>query len=59
MMHKHSGVAGVKEVVHDYLNAVRACNDYFTAKPDATSKIGFTSYQTCSAIRMLAYGVCR
>jgi hypothetical protein len=44
MMHKHAGVAGVKEVVHDYLNAVRACNDYFTAKPDATGKIGFTSY---------------
>jgi hypothetical protein len=40
------------------LNRVRAYVDYFTSKPDATSKLGFTSYQKCSAIiRMLAYGV--
>jgi hypothetical protein len=40
------------------LNEVRAHNNYFTARPDATGKLGFTSYQKCSAtIRMLAYGV--
>jgi hypothetical protein len=40
------------------LNGVRAHDDYFTARPDATGKLGFTSYQKCSAaIRMLAYGV--
>jgi hypothetical protein len=31
---------------------------YFRCKPDATGKLGFSSYQKCStAIRMLAYGV--
>jgi hypothetical protein len=40
------------------LNRVRAYDDYFTAKPDATGKLGFTSYKKYSAaIRMLAYGV--
>jgi hypothetical protein len=40
------------------LNRVRAYVDYFTYKPDATNKLGFTFYQKCSAIiRMLAYGV--
>jgi hypothetical protein len=40
------------------LNGVRAHDDYFTTKPDATSKLGFTSHQKCSAaIHMLAYGV--
>jgi hypothetical protein len=40
------------------LNGVRAYDDYFTAKPDATGKLDFTSYQKCyAAIRMLAYGV--
>jgi hypothetical protein len=40
------------------LNGVRAHDDYFTARPDATGKLGFTSYQKCfAAIRMLAYGV--
>jgi hypothetical protein len=40
------------------LNGVRAHDDYFTARPDAIGKLGFTSYQKCSAaIRMLAYGV--
>jgi hypothetical protein len=40
------------------LNGVRAHDDYFTARPDAISKLGFTSYQKCSAaIHMLAYGV--
>jgi hypothetical protein len=37
---------------------VRAYDDYFTAKSDATGKLGFTSYKKCSAaIHMLAYGV--
>jgi hypothetical protein len=40
------------------LNRVRAQDNYFTTRPDATGKLGFTSYQKCSAtIRMLAYGV--
>jgi hypothetical protein len=40
------------------LNGVRAHDSYFTTRPDATGKLGFTSYQKCSAaIRMLAYGV--
>jgi hypothetical protein len=40
------------------LNGVRAHDDYFTAGPDAIGKLGFTSYQKCSAaIRMLAYRV--
>jgi hypothetical protein len=40
------------------LNGVRAHDSYFTARPDATGKLGFTSCQKCSAaIRMLAYGV--
>jgi hypothetical protein len=40
------------------LNGVRVHDDYFTAKPNATGKLGFTSYKKCSAtIRMLAYGV--
>jgi hypothetical protein len=37
---------------------VREHDDYFIARPDTTSKLGFTSYQKCfAAIRMLAYGV--
>ena len=37
---------------------VAVYDDYFIAKPDACGKLGFTSYQKCSAaIRMLAYGV--
>jgi hypothetical protein len=40
------------------LNGVRAHDDYFTARPDATGKLGFTSYQKCSAaIHMITYGV--
>jgi hypothetical protein len=40
------------------LNGVRAHDSYLTAKPDATGKLGFTSYQKCfAAIRMLVYGV--
>jgi hypothetical protein len=40
------------------LCGVRAYDDYFTAKPDATGKLGFTSYQKCSAaLCMLACGV--
>jgi hypothetical protein len=40
------------------LNGVRAHDDYFTTRPDATGKLGFTSYQKYSAaIHMLAYGV--
>ena len=33
-------------------------DDYFECKEDAAGKIGFSSYQKCTAaIRMLAYGV--
>jgi hypothetical protein len=40
------------------LNGVRDYNDYFEAKYDCTSKIGFTSYQKCfAAVWQLAYGV--
>jgi hypothetical protein len=40
------------------LNGVRAHDDYFTTRPDATGKLAFTSYQKCfAAIHMLAYGV--
>jgi hypothetical protein len=40
------------------LNGVKPYDDYFTAKPDATGKLGFNSYQKCFVtIRMLAYGV--
>jgi hypothetical protein len=40
------------------LNGVRAYDDYFTANSDATGKLGFTSYQKCSAaLCMLACGV--
>jgi hypothetical protein len=40
------------------LNGVRAHDSYFTTRPDATGKLGITSYQKCSAaIHMLEYGV--
>jgi hypothetical protein len=40
------------------MEGVRDYDSYFRCKPDATGKIGFTSYQRYfSAIRMLAYGV--
>jgi hypothetical protein len=40
------------------LNRVRAHDDYFIAMTDATGKLGFTSYQKCSAaIHMLAHGI--
>jgi hypothetical protein len=40
------------------LNGVRDYDDYFEAKYDCTGKIGFSSYQKCSAaVRQLAYGV--
>jgi hypothetical protein len=40
------------------LNGVRDYDAYFEAKYDCTGKIGFTSYQKCSAtVRQLAYGV--
>ena len=33
-------------------------DDFFRCKPDACGKLGFSSYQKCTAaIRMLAYGV--
>jgi hypothetical protein len=39
------------------LNGMRAYDDYFTCKPDANGKLGFTSYKKWSAaIHMLAYG---
>lgn len=35
-----------------------AYDDYFICKEDALGKIGFSSYQKCTAaIRMLAYGI--
>jgi hypothetical protein len=40
------------------LDGVKDYDDYFEAKYDCTGKIGFTSYQKCSAaVRQLAYGV--
>jgi hypothetical protein len=40
------------------LNGVRDYDDHFEAKYDCTGKIGFSSYQKCSAaVRQLAYGV--
>jgi hypothetical protein len=40
------------------LNGVIDYDDYFEAKYDCTGKIGFSSYQKCSAaVRHLAYGV--
>ena len=40
------------------LEGVRAHDDYFETKPDATGQYGFSSYLKCTAaIRMLAYGV--
>jgi hypothetical protein len=40
------------------LNGVRAHDEYFTTRPDATGNLGFTSYQKCSAaIHILAYVV--
>ena len=40
------------------LEGVRAYDEYFVARPDATGRYGFSSYQKCTAaIRMLAYGV--
>jgi hypothetical protein len=39
------------------MKGVRDYDSYFLYKPDATSKLGFSSNQKCSAvIRMLAYG---
>jgi hypothetical protein len=39
------------------IKGVRYHNPYFQCRPDATSKLGLSSYQNCStAIRMLAYG---
>jgi hypothetical protein len=40
------------------IEGVHFHDPYFRCKPDATGKLGFSSYQKCSAaIRMLAYGV--
>jgi hypothetical protein len=40
------------------LNGVRDYDDYFQATYDCTGKIGYTSYQKCSAaVWWLAYGV--
>jgi hypothetical protein len=47
-----------RKVFMNIIEGVRLHDPYFQCKPDATGKIGFTSYQKCSAaIRMLAYGV--
>jgi hypothetical protein len=46
MMHKHYALLpDVKEVVHDDFEQREAHDDYFTTKPDATDKLGFTSYK--------------
>jgi hypothetical protein len=40
------------------LRGVRDYEPYFRCRPDATGKLGFTSYQKCfAAIRILWYGV--
>jgi hypothetical protein len=40
------------------IEGVHLHGPYFKCKPDATGKLGFSSYKKCSAaIRMLAYGV--
>ena len=40
------------------MSGVKARDNYFVARRDATGMLGFTSYQKCStAIHMLAYGV--
>jgi hypothetical protein len=40
------------------IEGVRPHDPYFRCKPDATGKLGFSSYQKCSAaIRMLTYEV--
>ena len=40
------------------LEGVRAYDEYFVARPDATGRYGFSSYQKCTAaIRMFAYRV--
>ncbi|XP_010238911.1 uncharacterized protein LOC100831363 [Brachypodium distachyon] len=40
------------------MQGVAGYNDYFICKPDACGRIGFSSYQKCTAaIRMLSYGV--
>jgi hypothetical protein len=40
------------------IEGVRLHDLYFRCKPDATGKLGFSSYHKCSAaIQMLAYGV--
>jgi hypothetical protein len=40
------------------IEGVRLHNPYFRCKPDATSKVGSSSYQKCSAaIHILTYGV--
>jgi hypothetical protein len=42
----------------EIIEGVRLHDPYFRCKPDATSKLGFSSYKKCSAaIRVLAYGV--
>jgi hypothetical protein len=47
-----------RKLFMDILHGVKTYDDYFSAKLDCTGKIGFSSYQKCSAaIRQLAYGV--
>jgi hypothetical protein len=47
-----------RELFMVILNGVREYNDYFETKYNCTGKIGFSSYQKCSAaVRQLAYGV--
>jgi hypothetical protein len=48
----------LRKLIVMILHGVKAYDDYFTAKSNATGKLGFTSYQKYSAsIRMLAYGL--
>jgi hypothetical protein len=40
------------------MDGVKVYGDYFIAKEDAIGKVGFSSYQKCTAaIRTLTYGV--
>jgi hypothetical protein len=51
-------VPDVKNLFLEIMQSVRDYDLYFLCKPNATGKLGFTSYQKSSAaIRMLAYGV--
>jgi hypothetical protein len=47
-----------RKLLGQIIEGVHLHNPYFRCKPDATGKLGFSSYKKCSAaIRKLAYGV--